>query len=396
MGTFKHDRGMKHSLSKLLTIFALYLLLGPTLQANSFSASPVLEIMPRSPVWGFDFLGEQDETMFFYLQDGRMGSHDFKTSKTTYFSSTPKVHNSGQGGGLDLLTLELDGQRWIYFSYSNLDSKTGENSTTLARAKLDSKNNPGKFETIYTAKPFVKSTLHFGSRIIFDQAKKHIFLSVGERNERDRAQDLSQDNGKVLRLNLDGSIPKDNPFVNTKNASPAIWSYGHRNPQGLARIPWSDEILEQEHGPRGGDEINWIQKGKNFGWPIITYGREYWGPSIGDKKKAGLEQPLYHYTPSIAPSGLMIYTGKKYKDLKGHIFSGALKGRHLNQLIPSKSLDELLVSSDKRTKFDFKEVKHLEKLGERIRNVRESPTGEIYISTDTGKVFKLTADQNSN
>ena len=370
-------------------MFTLSTHLSHPLEAAPIKSELMMKVMPKSPIWGFDFLGENDETLFFYLQDGRMGSYEFKSKKLSYFKSLPQVHNSGQGGGLDLRVFETNEQKWIYFSFSKRDEKSGKNSTALARAKLNSNLIPEKFEIIYTAKPLVKSTYHFGSRIVFDQAKKHVFLSVGERNERDRAQDLSQDNGKILRLNLDGSIPKDNPYVGIPTASPAVWSYGHRNPQGMARIPWSDEIIEQEHGPRGGDEINWLQKAKNFGWPIITYGKEYWGPSIGDKKKKGLEQPLYHYTPSIAPSGLMVYSGKKYKQLKGHIFSGALKDRHLNQLIPVTPLDKLLVSSDKRSDFNFKEAKHLKSLNERIRNVRESPSGDIYVSTDSGTLYKL-------
>ena len=199
-------------------------------------------------------------------------------------------------------------------------------------------------------------------------------MTVGERGNRENAQTLSNHLGKVIRLKDDGSIPSSNPFVNKKNARPEIWSWGHRNPQGLAVHPKTGELWLQEHGPRGGDEINVIKKGKNYGWP--KYGREYWGPKIGKEKMTGFEQPVYHFTPSIAPSGLMIYYGKSFPNWNGSVFSGAMKMTHINRLYSN-------------SKGQYFEDRILDDWGKRIRNIKLGIDGNVYFATDEGKIYRM-------
>ena len=206
-----------------------------------------------------------------------------------------------------------------------------------------------------------------------------MFFSIGDRGVRPNGQDLSTHAGSVLRLNLDGSVPEDNPFVKRSDSLPEIWSYGHRNPQGLSYDFQYKRLWLIEHGPRGGDEINLIRAGKNYGWPVISYGKEYWGPfSVGEAKaKAGMEQPIKYYVPSIAPGSLLLYTGGAFPEWKGHLFAGALKLQHLNR-IQLNSLGQ--VDGEERL---------LENLNERIRSVTQSPEGWIYLSTDSGKIIRL-------
>ncbi|MDE0118491.1 MAG: PQQ-dependent sugar dehydrogenase [Bdellovibrionales bacterium] len=260
-----------------------------------------------------------------------------------------------------------------------------------------------QLKDIFVATPFISSRRHFGSRLVFDK-KGFLYVTVGDRVERHLAQKLDNHLGKVLRLTDKGKAPKDNPFVfensrfknsaakrkvpkrdgkiipngYIKDALPEIWSFGHRNPQGLFIHPKTGQLWEQEHGPRGGDEINLIKKGKNYGWPVITYGREYWGPKIGEgMRKKGMEQPIKYYTPSIAPSGLLIYSGRKFKKWKYHFFSGALVLRHLNRI---------KVSKKQKVK---EEERLLSDLNFRVRHVIEGPKGFIYISVDKGQILRL-------
>ena len=242
-------------------------------------------------------------------------------------------------------------------------------------------NHLTQIKEIFSAKPALSSRIHFGSRMVFDQ-DGFLFITVGERHNRHFAQNLNTHMGKILRLTEEGKAPSTNPFVDHKNALPEIWSFGHRNPQGLTLHPISGELWAHEHGPRGGDEINLIKKGKNYGWPIITYGTEYWGPKIGEgTRKEGLEQPIKYYVPSIAPSGLLIYSGKKIKQWRGDFFSGALVLEHLNRL---KFKNNKVV----------KEERLISKSGFRVRNVIEGPEGSIYISVDSGRIFKIKIVQN--
>ena len=223
------------------------------------------------------------------------------------------------------------------------------------------------------------SDRHFGSRITFDN-QGHVFFSVGDRGQRPNGQNLMTHSGSVLRLNLDGSIPKDNPFVKSQKALPEIWSYGHRNPQGLSYDLQHKRLWSIEHGPRGGDEINLISSAKIYGWPIVSYGKEYWGPvNVGDaQEKEDIEAPVKYYVPSIAPGSLLYYNGNAFPEWLGNLFAGALKLRHLNRIefnSNTKTLDE---------------ERLLESLNERIRAVIQSPEGWLYLSTDSGKILSLT------
>ena len=244
------------------------------------------------------------------------------------------------------------------------------------RAKL-SGNQLTNQEVLYKASPNSTKGQHFGSRIVFDK-DGHVFFTAGERGERDiNPQDITRDNGKVYRLNLDGSIPQDNPFVGVKDAKEAIWSYGHRNPQGMIYNENTNEIWVHEHGPRGGDEINVIKKGANYGWPVITYGINYSGTPITDEtQKQGMEQPLYYWVPSIAPSGFALVTGDSYPDLKGNLLVGSLKFVYLEALYLNSNNEVV------------KREKLLDGIG-RVRNVVQGPDGMIYAGVEGVGIVKL-------
>ena len=236
--------------------------------------------------------------------------------------------------------------------------------------------------SIFSQQPKLTSTAHFGSRLVFD-GKGHLFITLGERSSakfRGQAQDLNSHLGKIVRLNEDGSVPKDNPYVGKDGARPEIWSYGHRNVQAAALNPATGELWEIEHGPSGGDELNIAEAGKNYGWPIISYGVNYSGTPVGSgKSKArGMEDPLYQWTPVIAPSGMMFYSGKLAPEWERNIFVGGLGS-------------EALVRLEVEGRKVIHEERLLEDLGERIRDVVEGPDGAIYVATDAdnGKILKI-------
>ena len=243
------------------------------------------------------------------------------------------------------------------------------------RAKITN-NLLSQKELLYKGVPNTTKGQHWGSRIEFDD-KGFLYFSIGDRGNRDvNPQDINRDGGKIYRIHDDGSIPKDNPFVNKEEAKKAIYSYGHRNPQGLVKNPFTGEIWNHEHGPRGGDEINIVKKGKNYGWPVITYGINYVGTKITDEtSRPGMEQPLYQWTPSIAPSGMTFVNSKKYPDWKGNLLVGSLAFQYLERL-------EL-----KNNKVVYRE-KLLDGLG-RVRNVRQAPDGHIYVAIEGKGIYKL-------
>ncbi len=279
----------------------------------------------------------------------------------------PSVVARGQGGLLDVvLHPDYADNGWIYLSYSARGR--GGAHTEVARARLDG-NRLVDLKTIFSANNVSGGTGHFGSRLAFGGDGK-LYVTVGERRDKDRAQDLDAHNGTTVRLNDDGTVPADNPFLNTAGALPEIYSYGHRNAQGMARHPDTGAIWLNEHGPQGGDEVNIVKPGVNYGWPVITYGRSYSGFSIGEgSSKPGMEQPLLHWTPSIAPSGMAFYTGDKYPGWRGNLFVGSLKFRHLVRL----ELDGERVVAQERL---------LENAFGRVRDVRQGPDGLLYILTD--------------
>lgn len=350
-------------------IYISILLPNPNLQASAFKIEKIADL--DNIVWGFDFL-PNGEQLLVTKKNGTMSIIDLKTKNITEITGVPEVAQVGQGGLLDIkLHPKFNENRTIFFTFAkNYNGGTG---TVLARAQIQG-SALQNIKLIFQSDPPGDGGRHFGSRIVFKD--EHIFFGVGDRGDRHKAQSLKFPNGKVFRIKMDGSIPKDNPFVGKKDAIAAIWSYGHRNPQGIDIHPESNEIYEQEHGPRGGDEINHIKKGLNYGWPKATYGREYWGLGIGSEKVPGTEQPVKYYVPSIAPSSLMIYSGKMFPQWKNHFFNAALKSQHIN----------IVAINDKKA---GPELKIAEDLGERIRHIDEAPNGAIYFSTDSGKIFKI-------
>jgi len=353
----------------LILLFAFYTFSSsaqiPTYQLKQVTAD--LEIP-----WGFDFLPSGD--LIITERQGTMKHLDLSTKKLTPIKGVPQVKQEGQGGLLDvaLHPTKFKTNQKIFLTYT--DSYSGGVGTVLASATLKG-NTLKEIKTLFKSQPPERGGRHFGSRIAFGSGGT-LFFGVGDRGDRDNPQDLSKPQGKIFRIFEDGQIPKDNPFIHKKNSVSAIWSYGHRNPQGLARHPLTGELWEQEHGPRGGDEINLIQKGKNYGWPVITYGKEYYGPSIGPSHKEGMEQPVKQFTPSIAPSSLMIYSGKLFGEWKGHFFSAALKLRHLNRL-------------EFKNGKPVREHRMFEGMRRRVRHVREAPNGEIFFSTDRGEIYRI-------
>ena len=323
--------------------------------------------------WGMVFL--PDGAMLVTERKGEL--IHFKGGIKTLVKNVPEVYFEGQGGLLDIeLHPNYAENGWIYFSYSSSigNNKKGGN-TTIMRAKFDNFELTDK-EILYKATPNTTRGVHFGSRIEFDNAG-FLYFSVGDRGNRDvNPQDLTRDGGKIYRLHDDGSIPKNNPFFNVKNAKTGVFSYGHRNPQGMAKHPVTGKIWVHEHGPKGGDEINIINAGKNYGWPVISYGINYNGTKFTDKtEQAGMEQPFHHWTPSIAPSGMAFVTSKRYPAWKGNILVGSLKFQYLNRV------------EIKNNKV-IKEEKLLEGLG-RVRCIRQAPDGLIYVAIEHKGIVKI-------
>ncbi len=294
----------------------------------------------------------------------------------------PKILYRGQGGLLDVvLHPDYAKNGWIYISYSSPKAEGEEGvdngaNTALLRAKLKD-HALTDVQVIFKAFPNVRSTPHFGGKIVFDK-KGYVFLSLGERGQKEASQELSKDQGKVIRLHEDGKIPTDNPFVNTVGAKPEIWSYGHRNPQGMVMNYLTGVLWEHEHGPQGGDELNIVEKGKNYGWPLITFGIDYDNSIISkDTARVGLEQPVIYWKPSIAPSGMAFITSDKYKGWKGDLLVGSLKFNYLQHLVVkgNKVLSREII---------------LEKIG-RVRDIRQAPDGFIYVVLEnSGSIVRVT------
>ena len=326
--------------------------------------------------WGFTFL--PDGSMLITEKNGDI--IHFKDGEKTEVQGGPEVYDRGQGGLLDVvLHPDYESNGWIYFTYSSKEGEGDGGNTALMRAKLQGNQLTSK-EVLYKATPNTTKGQHFGSRIAFDR-DGYLYFSAGERGERDvNPQDITRDNGKVYRLNDDGSVPADNPFVGQENAVEAIYSYGHRNPQGMILNPETGEIWVHEHGPKGGDEINVVKKGANYGWPVVTYGENYSGTPITDEtSRPEFEDPIFYWLPSIAPSGFAYVTSDKFPELKGNLLVGSLKFQYL----------ELLELNGKKIN---KRVKLLEDSG-RIRDVRQGPDGNIYVAIEGEGIAKLTNNQ---
>ena len=291
-------------------------------------------------------------------------------------SGAPDIYLNGQGGFLDLeLHPDFANNKLLYMSYSSEEGSGEGGNTAIARARLDG-DRLTALEVLYKGVPNSTSSAHFGSRLEFDK-DGYLYFSIGDRRNRDvNPQDITRDGGKIYRIHDDGRIPSDNPFINDNSAKKAIYSYGHRNPQGMAMNPATGKIWTHEHGPRGGDEINVIEPGKNYGWPVITYGINYNGTKITDlTEKDGMEQPEVYWDPSIAPSGMAFITSDKYPGYTNDLLVGSLK---FNYLVLCKTEGDNVVSQEIVA----------EKIG-RVRTVRQAPDGFIYVMVEGKGIFRL-------
>jgi glucose/arabinose dehydrogenase len=316
--------------------------------------------------WGLAFLPDGD--FLVTERPGRLLRVDGATLQRRTIGGLPAIAAVGQGGLLDVtLHPEFASNGLVYLSFTGADEDGV--GTEVARGRLAG-DALEEVEVIFRALPKSRGGRHFGSRLLFD-ANGRLLITLGERGDRPRAQDIGDHAGSVIRINDDGSVPADNPFVTTAGARPEIYTYGNRNVQGIALDPGSGRIWAHEHGPQGGDEVNILVSGRNYGWPVITYGRNYvLGTKIGEgTHKQGMEQPLHYWTPSIAPSGMTLYTGDKFPAWRGNLFVGALKYR-------------LLVRLEMRDKEIVHEERMLEDVLGRIRDVRTGPDGYIYVLTD--------------
>ncbi|MGB5189498.1 PQQ-dependent sugar dehydrogenase [Robiginitalea sp.] len=300
----------------------------------------------------------------------------FQDGERTTIQGVPEVYVRGQGGLLDLeLHPNFTENRWVYMSYASEEGPEKGGHTAIARARLNG-NQFTDLQVLYKASPNTTQGQHFGSRIEFDD-NGYLYFTIGERGAREvNPQDLSRDGGKIYRLHDDGRIPADNPFVNTEGALPAIYTYGNRNPQGMIKHPETGEIWIHEHGPRGGDEINIAIPGRNYGWPVVTYGINYSGTPITDKTEMeGMEPPIHYWVPSIAPSGMCMVTSEEYPGWKGSLLVGSLSFQYLERL-----------------EMDGRRVLRREKLMEdigRVRNVRQGPDGLIYVAVEGKGIYRL-------
>jgi len=352
----------------MLRLLAL-LLVCLVLPVRALTLTPVAGEL-RHP-WGLAFL--PDGGYLVSERPGRLLRID-AGGEHHIISGLPPLAAAGQGG---LLDLALDDEGWLYLSYS--EPGDGGAGTAVARARLQ-KEALVDWQLLFRQQPKVAGGAHFGSRLVLTD-DGYLFITLGDRySERARAQTLDNHLGKTVRLHKDGRVPADNPFVTTPGALPEIWSLGHRNMQGAALRPDSRQFWAHEHGPQGGDEVNLILPGHNYGWPRVTFGEEYGGGKIGVGQSApGLTPPRWIWVPSIAPSGMAFYQGALFKGWQGDLLVGALRGQALLRL----RLDGDTIVSQERLLTDQ---------GERIRTVKEGPDGALYLLTDSGqgRLLKLT------
>jgi glucose/arabinose dehydrogenase len=322
--------------------------------------------------WGLTFLPNND--LLVTERDGEIRIIRNDKLLDYKINGVPEVFVKGQGGLFEiLLHPDYESNGWLYISYAAPGD--GGGNTAIMRAKLGGFNLINK-EVIFQAEPYLKGGNHFGGRMEFDK-EGFLYFSVGERGNKDNAQTLKNHCGKIFRLNDDGSIPSDNPFMSTSGAKPEIYTYGNRNPQGMAIHPSTGEIWTHEHGPKGGDEINIIKAGANYGWPEVTYGKNYNGTTISDlTSKEGMNDPLHYWLPSIAPCGMSFIDSDLYPAWNGNLLVGSLKFQYVARL----ELDGEKVTHEERI---------IENIG-RVRAITQGPDGYIYVSTESpGMVVRI-------
>lgn len=351
------------------TVFAFFL--QACYAEEGYDVETVVEgiTVPWGMVWlpDGDMLVSDRSGKLYRVRDGKIAN---------MVKGVPEVHVNGQGGLLDLeLHPDYEQNGWLYITYSSPEGEGSGSNTALMRAKLQGDELVEK-EVLYKAGPNSRRGQHYGSRIEFDD-EGHVYFSVGDRGARDEnPQDPSRDGGKIYRLNDDGQVPDDNPFVGREDAIPAIYSLGHRNPQGMARNPESGAIWVHEHGPRGGDEVNIVKAGENYGWPLLSYGINYNGTKFAQgTEREGYESPVWYWDPSIAPSGMTFVTSDKYPEWRGDLLVGSLKFRYL--VLADVEGDKIV-----DTKILFEDIG-------RVRNVERGPDGFIYVATEGDGIKRL-------
>ena len=325
--------------------------------------------------WGMDFLPNGD--LLVSDKSGELYRVN-KFGQKTKINGVPKVRYKGQGGLMDVqLHPNFESNNYVYLSYSIFDENDYDlGSTAVSRFQLVGNELTNK-KMIFDAKPYLNSNHHFGSRLEFDD-NGYLFITIGDRGRRDDfPQDLTVYPGKVHRLHDDGTIPNDNPFVNDPSAVKSIYSYGHRNQQGMIKNPFTGDIWTHEHGPRGGDEVNIVKPGLNYGWPVISYGINYNGTSFTDlTEKEGMEQPLHYWTPSIAPSGMDFIKGNIYPNLEGSLLVGSLSFEFLGLY----KVENNILTAEDRLLIDVG----------RVRNVKVGNDGYIYVAIESpGVIYKI-------
>lgn len=308
----------------------------------------------------------------------KIASQDGKLSGD--ITGLPAVVNKGQGGLLGItIDPDFSRNRMVYWTFS--ENTPQGNLTSVAKGRLSNDEKTiENAKVIYQATPAYKGTLHYGSRILFDK-KGNLIFSTGERSDKEtrpQAQDLNSSLGKIIRITTDGQPAAGNPFLGRSDAKPELYSYGHRNVQGLAMHPVTGDLWESEFGPRGGDEINLIEPGKNYGWPTITYGIEYAGPKVGDgiTQKAGMEQPVYYWDPVLSPSGITFYSGNVIPEWQNNLFVGGLNGNHIARLVIKNNK----VVGEERL---------LAKEDQRFRDITQGKDGALYTVTDQGRLYRI-------
>jgi len=376
--------------NKLIIILGVLFLIPPFLIANNFqrwddsiekTEKEVFKVETFADgfdiPWGMAFLPNKD--LIVSDRNGSLWLVDYKSKTRTQIIGVPKVRYKGQGGLLDVqVHPDFISNNFIYIGFTSyLKREKNKTFTSIVRARLEN-NSLTDQKIIYKADDiyYSSNTVHYGTRIVFDK-KGYLYFSIGDRGKRNQAQLLNYPNGKIHRLHDDGSIPKNNPFIQEKNAIKSIWTYGNRNPQGLAIHPVSSTIFETEHGPRGGDELNILMSGNNYGWPEITYGKNYSGTTITKyTHKKDMEQPVIHWTPSIAVCGIDFYDGELFKNWENNLLVSSLKFENLYRL----EIEDSKVAQQ--------EI--IYRAGSRIRDVETGPEGFIYLALeDPGRIVRF-------
>ncbi len=388
-GVGKMNMAIKHRWAVaglMLALLATFAIASAGVQQRFTSQDYTLQVtrltqLPGVP-WGMAWLNRH--TLIISLRHGellslRLDKLSAQQPAWQKITGLPTIWARGQGGLLDVVK-GPDG--WFYFTYSK--PQQGQGVTALAKAQL-LQDELGKVSIAFWQELFVSDSAsdtnrHYGSRIAFD--KQHLYFSIGDRGVRENGQNTLNHAGSIVRLNLDGSIPSDNPFVGNSQFADAIYSYGHRNPQGLAYDELKQRLWAIEHGPRGGDELNLIEAGANYGWPITSHGKEYWGPlKVGEAETMqGIHSPSKVYVPSIAPGSLLLYQAKAFSQWQGNLFTGALKLQHLNRIVLDEQGNAIA------------EERLLTELNERIRALSVGPQGLLYFTTDSGNLYQLSPE----